>query len=588
MYLWVVFLGLLSVLPVWADPATHRLPNMQRQLQMWMGDHSGAHVRAGCLPTVPSSGLVLAAFACEAYAADTPSGELLYIDQPAQTVTIQAVTGVHWLAVHRDTSTAVSGWVRVPNTRYLSQVAASQPVDPPGGLLVARLTVAGGDITTVADFRKPLSYVQQGVFDPSDRLYGARGDGITDATAAVQAAENGRSAQTIGGTLQFRNGSFALYAPILLKSGGTITGQGQAKTILLAFNEAGNTFDTQGVVGFPARFTFRDMSLAGATVKTGGSAILATTPPPYGDLAQQQLLIQNIWCMHHYTCFFLQNSIFAHITDNMLEDIRGIGIIVDTRSNPDAGDNIIAHNVLAGGSAARLLSIHSGGQRVTGNKFLAGGMGIYIAPSSTTIALIDVLIANNSIENQTTYGILAETPDVGSRIGALHIVGNQLATFPGGTTAAHIGVSGVVGPLIIANNIASVITPGAKGIFVDANVRSEAPSGFVISGNLIDGSSAATSGGIEVPDVAGSFRGTVSGNYITGLAIRYKGPSALFSGDKVTAAELPLFGDVGSTMYCTDCQVTSVLDNTCIAGGSGAHVIWTGAGNVRRCFANQN
>ena len=38
-----------------ADPATHALPNMQRQLQMWTGDMLSGYSVSGCLPTVPAS-----------------------------------------------------------------------------------------------------------------------------------------------------------------------------------------------------------------------------------------------------------------------------------------------------------------------------------------------------------------------------------------------------------------------------------------------------------------------------------------------------------------------------------------------------
>jgi hypothetical protein len=589
MLLLVSLLLLVLVAPVWADPATHGLPNMQRQLQVWMGDHSGAHVRSGCLPTVPSSSLSVAPLACEAYAMDPTTGELLYIAQPAEAVTLSSTAGEHWLAVHRDTSTVVSGWTREVRTHYLHQVSASPPADPPGGTLAARLTVAGGVITAIADFRTPRSSVQRGVFDVSDPLYGASPTGTPDATAAIQAAEDARSVQAKGGTLAFGAGTFTVSAPIMLKSGGTVEGVDQSKSIIMATNVAGDTFRTTGASGFPARLTFRNLTLAGAEVKTAGAAILATTTTPT-EMAQQQLVIENIWCMHHFTCFNLSNSIYAHITNNMLEDVRGTGIIVNTTSNPDAGDNIIAHNVLAGGVGATGMLIQTGGQRIIANKILAFNVGIWVNPISTTIPLIDLMILGNSIENQRFYGILIETPLVGSTVHQVHVVSNQFAGLGGVNQAAYLGASGQVGPLIVSNNAITLDAGnvGVNAIMLTENLRGEWPNGFVVSGNLIDGANPAGSSGIRVSTVFGSYRGLISGNYVTGLAVPYVGGSGVFSGGKATFAQLAAFGEVGSVLYCTDCQVTSGSDNTCAAGGTGALVVWVGALNIRRCFALQN
>jgi len=40
------------------------------------------------------------------------SGALVYVTQPAVTLTLTNTNGLHWLALHRDTSSAVAGWTR--------------------------------------------------------------------------------------------------------------------------------------------------------------------------------------------------------------------------------------------------------------------------------------------------------------------------------------------------------------------------------------------------------------------------------------------------------------------------------------------
>lgn len=174
---------------VGAEPVSHSVPNEQRQRQLWFGDALSAYAVAGCLPAVPSSSLTFAAFACEGYVQDTTTRELLYVTQPAHTLgPLSNSAGTYWLALHRDTTTAVGGWTRIAQTHYLWQANASMPLAPTGAMLFASVTVAGNVITAVADRRRPASYVKAGVYDVTDPLYGAVGDDSTDDTPAFAGA----------------------------------------------------------------------------------------------------------------------------------------------------------------------------------------------------------------------------------------------------------------------------------------------------------------------------------------------------------------------------------------------------------------
>src|SRR5215510_7463842 len=91
---------------------THSTPDPSAEQRAWFGDALAPYVVSGCLPSVPSSSLTLAAFACQGYVHDT-SGELIYVDQPAHAVgPLSGGDGTYWLALHRDFSSAVSGWTR--------------------------------------------------------------------------------------------------------------------------------------------------------------------------------------------------------------------------------------------------------------------------------------------------------------------------------------------------------------------------------------------------------------------------------------------------------------------------------------------
>ena len=115
----------------------------------WSVDGFSSYVVSGCLPTVPGASLTLDAFACSAQILS--NGQWYPVAQTAAAVgPLSAGDGAYWLALHRDTSTAVGSWTRQAGTHYLWRLIAAQPADPTGGLVVGRITVAAGAITAVA------------------------------------------------------------------------------------------------------------------------------------------------------------------------------------------------------------------------------------------------------------------------------------------------------------------------------------------------------------------------------------------------------------------------------------------------------
>ena len=242
---------------------------------------------------------------------------------------------------------------------------------PPDGLIVLKVTVTSGSITAVADLRIPASYVTKGVYDPRDPLYGV--SSVGDARAALQAAVDAIAAQAPSsvGILHIPAGLWGIDTPgLLLKSPIMIRGEGAATSLLVDLTPTGTMISTGGMADQTARVTIRDLALTASAVKTGGIAVLATTPAP-SDVANQQLFVQNVWCVHHFTCLSLQNSTNAHIVDNQFDDMRGTGIIINTSYNPDAGDNSISGNVFSGGFGDTAILVQTSGQRITNNKFLA-------------------------------------------------------------------------------------------------------------------------------------------------------------------------------------------------------------------------
>lgn len=163
---------------------THAHPSSLLELEAWFGDTFQPYLISG-VPTVPASSLTLGAFASRGYVRGA-DGELIYVTQPAIDVTLAAVNGIHWLALHEDTSTVVASWSRRAGSHYLFRQTASQPASPTGALVTCKVTVAGAVITAVERVASQNSANYVTAVDV--RAFGAVGDGTTDDTAAIAAA----------------------------------------------------------------------------------------------------------------------------------------------------------------------------------------------------------------------------------------------------------------------------------------------------------------------------------------------------------------------------------------------------------------
>lgn len=146
----------------------------------------GSYMVSGCLPAVPASSTTLAAFACEgvvyANAASVP-----VVQTAAAVGALTGGDGTYWLVLHPDRTSTVSGWTRQSGTHYLWQKAATQPALTDLALL-AKVTVAGGVISAIDDWRVPASYVRSGTYDVTDPLYGGVADDSTDIGPALRVA----------------------------------------------------------------------------------------------------------------------------------------------------------------------------------------------------------------------------------------------------------------------------------------------------------------------------------------------------------------------------------------------------------------
>lgn len=128
---------------------THVLPDRTYEVQAIFGDLLSPAILSTTLAAPVPPSLTLPAFTTAGYVRSGTPTQLVYVNQPAAAVTLAGSNGAYWLALHKDTHTPVAGWTRQAGSHYLWQANATQPADPPGGLVLAGVTVAGGVISAV-------------------------------------------------------------------------------------------------------------------------------------------------------------------------------------------------------------------------------------------------------------------------------------------------------------------------------------------------------------------------------------------------------------------------------------------------------
>ncbi|MHC4621946.1 MAG: pectate lyase family protein [Planctomycetota bacterium] len=127
----------------------------------------------------------MAAFACTAFVRESSTPErLIPVVQGAAAVTIADATPT-WLAIHYDLDTVPAGWTRQAPTHYIYISQATQPADPDGAMVFAKVTVAGS-VITVINLAGPTN--PHGTVNVRDPANGALGDATTDDQAAFALA----------------------------------------------------------------------------------------------------------------------------------------------------------------------------------------------------------------------------------------------------------------------------------------------------------------------------------------------------------------------------------------------------------------
>jgi len=422
------------------------------------------------------------------YAAGTTTPLVTYTDESGTTPNTNPVildsrgeAGI-WLGVASyklklTTATDVEIWT-VDNIVSASVQALADLSESGGSALVGYLPAGTGAVATTvqAKLREMVSV----------KDFGAKGDGVTDDTAAMTAAHaTGKVVFYPKGDYKFSTISF---------SGGGLIGEGQSTSLLstsastadlITFTGVGTGASTGDAVPYFANFY---ISVPTYSTKSAGAAIRLT--PSQANPSNNVLFFpyfENIHIRNVPSGIVWDNTALVTVKDCKFFFYTGTAISSANTNAPDQGDNHIYGNTFYNGlgfnQGTALYIPSGGGLYFTNNKINGGLKGVHVKPLFTGSTSI-FNIAANSIENVSTgYGVHFEygNANAGVQVSQAQITGNQFANnnysvfFDNGAgTAFYWSTVSITGNTFLSN---------ASG---DQPITLQSGRNFCISGNTFD------------------------------------------------------------------------------------------------------
>ena len=332
----------------------------------------------------------------------------------------------------------------VPKWKPTTAYTLGQQVTSPNGDTVAAIAAhTSGASFTPANW----SYAAISNYFNNVKAYGAKGDGTTDDTAAIQAAHDALPAQ--GGRIHFPHGKYLVSSTITISKPVTLSGEGSGDhTGGQGSLNTGTTYTptAQGSVVLTTSqtidvfvvnasgFAATDLAVVNtaSTAPTAGTGIRITK----GDCAHlTRVRTAGFWNNISY-----EQSEYPTITDCLFIDPVNYGLWLRNTVTPDAGDMSILGSVFSfSGSVSRTAAAairweSGGGLKMTGCKINmgpGGGIGKFTyglnLAAGTNVSTSVFAITGNSFENTTAAAILARPQDATGQISTISIGNNEFA-----------------------------------------------------------------------------------------------------------------------------------------------------------------
>ncbi|PDT71743.1 hypothetical protein CO683_00865 [Bradyrhizobium ottawaense] len=313
------------------------------------------------------------------------------------------------------------------------------------------------------------------------KVFGAKGDGSTDDTAAIQAAIT--AYQGTGATIFLPRGAYKVSSPITITGTLRLVGESRSgaaitwtSTTLYVLN-----INTAQQV-FIERITFN-----GPASATAGNVITLDGPAPVGN---QFSYIRDCGFAQGYTHIATLSACDWTIENCTFSGYVAYGTYVSDTLNNDAGDSYIGGCTYSAyaANAVAIEQVSSGGLKIANNKILGGSYGYRLDLTSTGPSTVDLLMNGNSIENQITAAIVLSRPAGSVQFGSVVIDGNQIGGAGSAVSSSWVGIStdtnaGWLSRLIISDNL--ILLPVGTGSPDFYGISLGSPSSFIVSGNDI-------------------------------------------------------------------------------------------------------
>jgi hypothetical protein len=395
-------------------------------------------------------------------------------------------------------------------------------------------------------------------------MFGARGDGTTDDTQAINAA---LATASPCDTVIFSGGTYRVTGALAIGGDRIVQGSGKGRTVIASASETSNVFS---MTGSPAtgRLTIRDLTVGAAagTTKTAGAGILVsggTTLDYWGTM------VDNVEILDMPTGVDISGGQFS-VTNSQIWYSR-VGIYVHNDRSPDAGMNNISNNrIYVGtrttqGCATGNKAVYVTGSndtKITSNWLAGGDYGIYVTPLSFPVS--DLKVTANSIEGQCAWALYADAGS--SEVLYTTVTGNEVSSagtgfkFTGGTRSSGLTLTG---NFIVFNGYGS--STSYTGVYIGPSYVNVSTSSNVLS------APGATSLGYDVR----TNRGVLINGHIIDVATMFAPTNVtLVQGGGYNHSGLPANVAGGSYGTCFDCK--NVKD----AGFSPGDCVPWGTGNL--------
>lgn len=431
--------------------------------------------------------------------------------------------------------------------------------------------------------------------------FGATGNGVTDDTAAIQAAVNATN-----GMLYFPPGiylcgqvnisqSILIYGARSSAHSGSGGGDGSAGSKIVPLTATTSVFviDTGGAV------TIKDMWFRG-NGQTAGSAITIKDSSPQLGIANLFSSIESCIFDGMYQSINISTATNVTVSQCVFWNIvaAGTGMVIDNTYNKDqGGQNITGCTFMGPIGATGITWQGGGGTRIIGNTFLLGKGIVANFTNATANPTAQFTVAHNAFDmntNDTTaYAINMFVGSGTVGFSNIQITSNLFISY--GTQQGFVSVVGIAAALITQVNIAGNNFIDTAGPVTTAHVVVNYLQNFSIQGNLIVGNGSST--GINVG--ANCTIGSVVGNEIDGTStpisnsspgVRVRGASnsgatvSVTDGGTIThnlgttPTKVLITGSVAAQTYTvfnvTSTQFSVSVRNTSGSSGTAATIYW--------------